>query len=629
MPQLRLAEHRNIHNEPMIAMEVSPIRDLSTHSQAGIKILLRGPIDVRLGVLHLHEGNVIVLGGCVAELVEVQKQAHEQAKRTAGIGVDATVRALVSNHTTDDGDDGDDNVTDESEQASSDLVRVTDNTSGGATSTAAMNSTTTTMTTTTTTTTLGAIRIPASNDDDMAGDMESSAVNNRSIPNTTEQQHVVPHQETLQQSSSRLTSITLSNGRQIRTRTGLIQHRNGSIESSSSTTSACASSARSTDASFATPMQHSDLHHHHQNSNHGTSSIASAKLSTTSLTSQNPYLSAPRLQHSSGGFNRSNATNHRPQSANALGSSNKAVSSRSHNPYLSSSSNNRNISVASSSSSTNDDNVLSGTSVARNSSMPFTGGSKLPASINHNDDDSEIDDSRSSVKQKAFPKESSPMEIDLSLSPIQNVGADVKTPAHTANVSVSANGATPNPLALPALSVGMSLSPTALTVPLSFEEFQSILRRVRLEPSIYKSYEGKIFVVPAKMKGNLKEFNIEKIKNKKGKKKSKGDKQYAYTITSSFVGYVDDVGKITCKIASSVLEGFFGCSAAELRRLSKEDRKKSDAITQEGGTKICDALQKIASLSIAFMYTQEEFSLLGAPRFDGEKAHLVVIDRQE
>uniref|UniRef100_A0A7S2PP23 Uncharacterized protein n=1 Tax=Leptocylindrus danicus TaxID=163516 RepID=A0A7S2PP23_9STRA len=483
--------------------------------------------------------------------------------------------------------------------------------------------------------------IPASNNDmDMVGDdiERSAAVNHhRSISNPTERQDVVPHQETLQQpsaSASALTSITLSNGRQIRTRTvGQTQHRNGSsIESftSSTTTTADASSARSMDAAFATPMQRSALHHQHQISNHGTPSIASAKSSTTtSSTSQNPYLSAPRLQHSSGSFNRSNATNNRPQSANALGSSNKAVSSRSYNPYVSSSSNNRNVSVSSSSLSANDDNALSGASVARNSSTSFTGGSKIPASINHNDDDSEMDNSRSSVKQKSFPKESSPMEIDLSLSPIQNDGVDVNTPAHAADVSVSANGATPNPLAIPTSSVGMSLSPTALTVPLSFEEFQSILRRVRLEPSIYKSYEGKIFVVPAKMKGNLKEFNIEKIKNKKGKKKSKGDKQYAYTITSSFVGYADDVGKITCKIASSVLEGFFGVTAAELRRLSKEDRKKSDMITQEGGTKICAALQKIASLSITFMHTQEEFSLLGAPRFDGEKAHLVVIDRQE
>ena len=89
-------DERGAMSGPMIAVEVSPIRDLSTHSQAGIKILLRGPIDVRLGVLHLHEGNVIVLGGCVEELVEVQKRAHEQAKRVAGIGVDATVRALVN-----------------------------------------------------------------------------------------------------------------------------------------------------------------------------------------------------------------------------------------------------------------------------------------------------------------------------------------------------------------------------------------------------------------------------------------------------------------------------------------------------------------------------------------------------
>ena len=58
-----------------------------------------------------------------------------------------------------------------------------------------------------------------------------------------------------------------------------------------------------------------------------------------------------------------------------------------------------------------------------------------------------------------------------------------------------------------------------------------------MEPSIYKSYEGKIFVVPAKMKGNLKEFNIEKIKNKKGKKKSKGDKVCAIVVVCCTMTY--------------------------------------------------------------------------------------------
>lgn len=83
---------------PIVATEVSPIRNLSVHSNAGIKILLKGPIDVRCGILLLHEGNCIVLGGFVENLIEVQKKAVEQARKAACVGQDATIRALVSNN---------------------------------------------------------------------------------------------------------------------------------------------------------------------------------------------------------------------------------------------------------------------------------------------------------------------------------------------------------------------------------------------------------------------------------------------------------------------------------------------------------------------------------------------------
>ena len=87
--------------DPIFATEISPIRNLSAHSNAGIKVLLKGPIEVRCGVLLLHEGNTIVLGGQVDSLVEVQKKAREQARKAACVGQDATIRALVSS--TDEG----------------------------------------------------------------------------------------------------------------------------------------------------------------------------------------------------------------------------------------------------------------------------------------------------------------------------------------------------------------------------------------------------------------------------------------------------------------------------------------------------------------------------------------------
>jgi hypothetical protein len=79
----------------LVAMEVIPIPHLSVHSKAGIKILLQGPMEVRHGVLLCHPGNTTVLGGQVPPLVQIQQAALLQAQRIAGIGVDATVRALI------------------------------------------------------------------------------------------------------------------------------------------------------------------------------------------------------------------------------------------------------------------------------------------------------------------------------------------------------------------------------------------------------------------------------------------------------------------------------------------------------------------------------------------------------
>jgi hypothetical protein len=71
----------------LIAMELSPIPNLSVNSQPGVKILLRGNITIRMGLLLLNETNAIVLGGCVADLIPYQQKAREKAARIAGVGV--------------------------------------------------------------------------------------------------------------------------------------------------------------------------------------------------------------------------------------------------------------------------------------------------------------------------------------------------------------------------------------------------------------------------------------------------------------------------------------------------------------------------------------------------------------
>ncbi len=108
----------NLYRGHIVAMEMEPIPDLSVHSKPGIKIIISGPITVRLGVLLLHSGNTMVCGGCIPDLIPVQRKAIELAAKVAGVGIDPTVRALVWNP--DEGMEEEEN--DEGEQASGDIT---------------------------------------------------------------------------------------------------------------------------------------------------------------------------------------------------------------------------------------------------------------------------------------------------------------------------------------------------------------------------------------------------------------------------------------------------------------------------------------------------------------------------
>jgi len=81
----------------IVATETEPIPSLSVHSKPGIKVVLSGPIIIRFGVLMLDQGNTTVLGGCIPNLIRVQKKAMDLAAKLAGVGIDPTFRALVWN----------------------------------------------------------------------------------------------------------------------------------------------------------------------------------------------------------------------------------------------------------------------------------------------------------------------------------------------------------------------------------------------------------------------------------------------------------------------------------------------------------------------------------------------------
>ena len=76
-------------------IETVSIPNLSPGTLAGSKILLKGPISARHGILLLTPANFIILGGCCDMLVQHQTKALAQKRE--GVGIDPTIRALVRN----------------------------------------------------------------------------------------------------------------------------------------------------------------------------------------------------------------------------------------------------------------------------------------------------------------------------------------------------------------------------------------------------------------------------------------------------------------------------------------------------------------------------------------------------
>ena len=96
--------------QPMVAMEVTSIMISGASSSGakllpGTKLLLFGPVIVRNGMMGIHHGNCIILGGHVERLIQIQQQAMETAKQRSGHGIDPTIRALIWNNRHNDGID--------------------------------------------------------------------------------------------------------------------------------------------------------------------------------------------------------------------------------------------------------------------------------------------------------------------------------------------------------------------------------------------------------------------------------------------------------------------------------------------------------------------------------------------
>lgn len=86
----------NFH-EVLLAIETHPIINLSVSSPPGLKLLLHGPVVVRVGLVQLNDANCVVIGGEIERWKELSMKTKERAQRERGLGVDPTIKALVWN----------------------------------------------------------------------------------------------------------------------------------------------------------------------------------------------------------------------------------------------------------------------------------------------------------------------------------------------------------------------------------------------------------------------------------------------------------------------------------------------------------------------------------------------------
>jgi hypothetical protein len=79
----------------IIAMETSPIPQLSTKTPPGTKLLLCNSLLIRHGMIQINPSNCIVVGGRIEEWEEIARKSREKEGKLRGMGVDATVKALI------------------------------------------------------------------------------------------------------------------------------------------------------------------------------------------------------------------------------------------------------------------------------------------------------------------------------------------------------------------------------------------------------------------------------------------------------------------------------------------------------------------------------------------------------
>ena len=524
---------------PILCMEQHVIPNFQTTTFAGCKLLVTGPIDLRWGMLQLNEGNCVVLGGQVPHLVQAQQQALAEAQQTAGVGVDATVRALIG--TTNSGvDDDDHEEDDEGEAASGDVV-------------AAPASTPTSFPTVTPThQSMPPPQPPNSNHSSAVPTVSSISSSSSSSVNNVNHRNAGAFRNETHYASSSSRSITPPPPRSSLSSSS--SHTNHNPYTSSTTTSSSTSSSRSSNP-YAVQTS--------------TTTTNNSPMTSASSSLNNPYASSglsssgtKRPATSSSAATSSTASSNPYASSTTRRTTTPPPPAAQHNPYASTTSTNHSI----------------------NSNSFQTASSVLVGNHHPNNHST----SRSS-SQNSHHQQPQPMTVDLLNDATDDAHSTTTTPmsSTTTRLPSPTMNATFTSMAQP-----LNDHPQQPFQILDFLSLKTILQQIANNQQLYESYVGTTFEVPMKQKEaadpqqrNPIYFNI--IKNPKwNKKKTDGTEKYVFCMMATFGSDLEANVVVRCQIPHAYLEPYFPLSATDTRALSRTDHAQSQQMVSQGGQRV-------------------------------------------
>lgn len=109
-----------------------------------------------------------------------------------------------------------------------------------------------------------------------------------------------------------------------------------------------------------------------------------------------------------------------------------------------------------------------------------------------------------------------------------------------------------------------------------------------------------------------KHFNIVKASSysspQKTKKKSKKDKKYEFLLVGKFFGPKKSDGEVACRVASSVIETYFGKhTAGEIRKISREDKERANRLVNQSSSQFVHDFSSLGQYQMKLMLTAGEF----------------------